>query len=92
MKGTLISIFKALLLKLNPLLDRRRLGRASFGRHMFSHLRRTADFRAIALLALAMLSLLMMAGATGCAAKINPRESLAAQGRAPEGSPKLLAI
>ena len=39
-----------------------------------------------------MLSLLMMAGATGCAAKINPRESLAAQGRAPEGSPRLLAI
>src|ERR1043166_8019157 len=29
---------------------------------------------------------------TGCAAKINPRESLAAQGRAPEGSPRLLAI
>src|SRR5450432_4189554 len=30
---------------------------------------------------------------TGCAARINPRESLAAmQSRAPEGSPKLLAI
>src|ERR1044071_10035395 len=29
---------------------------------------------------------------TGCAARINPRYSWAAQGRAPEGSPKLLAI
>lgn len=68
-------------------------GESGFGRGRFvSRLRRTADFRAIALLAMAMLSLLMMAGATGCAAKINPRESLAAQGRAPEGSPRLLAI
>ena len=101
MKGILISISKALFFKLNPRLDRslhlrsldrRNLGRASFGRQALSRLRRTADFRTIALLAMAMLSLLMMAGATGCAAKINPRESLAAQGRAPEGSPKLLAV
>jgi len=97
MKGIFISISKALFFKLNPRLDRRSLDgrilvRASFGRQALSRLRRTADFRTIALLAMAMLSLLMMAGATGCAAKINPRESLAAQGRAPEGSPKLLAV
>src|SRR5438445_12371044 len=35
---------------------------------------------------------LVMGLTTGCAARINPRDSLAAQGRAPEGSPKLLAI
>jgi|GEM_PF-483287 hypothetical protein len=92
MKGILISIFKAIFFKLSRVFYRPGLGRASFGRQRLSHLRRTSDFRAIALLAMAMLSLLMMAGATGCAAKINPRESLAAQGRAPEGSPKLLAV
>ena len=80
MKGILISIFKDIFSKLDTSLD-----------HV-SRLRRTADFRAIALLVMAMLSLLMMAGATGCAAKINPRESLAAQGRTPEGSPRLLAV
>jgi hypothetical protein len=92
MKGTLISISKAIFFKLSRLFNRPGLGRAGFGRQRLSHLRRTSDFRAIALLAMAMLSLLMMAGATGCAAKINPRESLAAQGRAPEGSPRLLAV
>src|SRR6476619_177326 len=42
----------------------------------------------------AVLSLftLAMGLTTGCAAKIKPRDSLAAQGRAPEGSPRLLAI
>ena len=59
MKGTLISISKDIVSKLDKSLDR------------VSRLRRAADFRAIALLVLAMLSLLMMAGATGCAAKIN---------------------
>ena len=102
MRGIFISISKALFFKLNPRFDlrslhrrnsdRRNLGRASFGWQALSRLRRTADFQVIALLAMAMLSLLMMAGATGCAAKINPRESLAAQGRAPEGSPRLLAV
>ncbi|HEY2116892.1 MAG TPA: hypothetical protein VGJ51_17475, partial [Candidatus Angelobacter sp.] len=36
--------------------------------------------------------ILAMGLMTGCAAKINPRDSLAAQGRAPEGSPRLLAV
>ena len=80
MKGTFISIFKGIFPRLDTSLAR------------VPRLRRAADFRAIALLVMAMLSLLMMAGATGCAAKVNPRESLAAQGRAPEGSPKLQAI
>src|SRR5579872_7435696 len=92
MKGILISISKAVISRRTPILAPRREGRASLIQQMFSRLRRTADFRAIALLVMAMLSLLMMAGATGCAAKINPRESLAAQGRAPEGSPRLLAV
>ncbi len=92
MKGIFISISKAIVSRRIPFLAPGNTGRTSLIHHMFSRLRRSADFRAIALLGMAMLSLLMMAGATGCAAKINPRESLAAQGRAPEGSPKLLAI
>src|SRR6476646_8470459 len=92
MKGIFISISKAIISRRTPILAPGNAGRTGLIRHMFSRLRRSSDFRAIALLAMAMLSLLMMAGATGCAAKINPRESLAAQGRAPEGSPKLLAI
>src|SRR6185312_3546728 len=91
MKGTLISIFKAFSYKESPFLGRRDWSLSTVLQRT-PRLRRTADFRAIALLTMAMLSLLVMAGATGCAAKVNPRESLAAQGRAPEGSPKLLAI
>lgn len=91
MKGIFISIFRAFFVNGNLFFDRR--GRdSSTLLQRAPRLRRTSDFRAIALLVLAMLSLLMMAGATGCAARINPRESLAAQGRTPEGSPRLLAV
>src|SRR5947209_307391 len=47
-------------------------------------------FTPIGLLFLCAIALLLT---TGCAARINPRESLAAmQNRAPEGSPRLLAV
>ncbi|HXO37711.1 MAG TPA: hypothetical protein VN872_03690, partial [Candidatus Acidoferrum sp.] len=106
MKGILISISKAIFSRRNSFLGRNGLGLCRLGSpapdsiyrtqgsgaSLVPRLRRTADFRAIALLMLAMLSLALLGSATGCAAKINPRESLAAQGRAPEGSPRLLAI
>jgi len=92
MKGIFISISKAIISRRTPFLGLRNTGRTSLIQHIFSRLRRTADFRAIALLVMAMLSLALLGSATGCAAKINPRESLAAQGRAPEGSPRLLAV
>ncbi|HXA85097.1 MAG TPA: hypothetical protein VNZ47_08485, partial [Candidatus Dormibacteraeota bacterium] len=106
MKGTLISISKAIFSRRNSFLDSHRYGGYRLGRlapdsvyraqsqrpKRSSRLKRTADFQAIALLMMAMLALALLGSATGCAAKINPRESLAAQGRAPEGSPRLLAI
>jgi hypothetical protein len=48
-------------------------------------------FTPIRLLLLAALAL-ALSFMTGCAAKVNPRESLAAMQSAPEGSPKLLAV
>ena len=93
MKGILISISKAIFSRRNSLLAPHSVYRVQRpGRRIVPRLRRRADFQTIALLVMAMVSLILLGSATGCAAKINPRESLAAQGRAPEGSPRLLAV
>ena len=48
--------------------------------------------RILTFAAVLFLFTLAMGLMTDCAARINPRDSLAAQSRAPEGSPRLLAI
>jgi hypothetical protein len=95
MKGIFISIFKGFLsngLSSHGAPGCGRQRPASRRYESGPGMRGRADFQVIGLLALAMVSLALLSCTSGCAAKINPRDSLAAQGRAPEGSPKLLAI